>query len=121
MDVEHYMLEVGQRAKTASSLIAKVGTKKKNHALLAIASSLNEAKETILAANAIDIEVGQKRGLSPALLDRLAISEENFTTQLDIRFPIRYSKLGQNLIGNSNTNQQSFHRITGSKTMRFRI
>jgi glutamate-5-semialdehyde dehydrogenase len=83
MNVEQYMLEVGQRARAASSLVAKADTSVKNATLLAIADALLAAKEDILAANALDMEAGRKRGLEPALLDRLAISEQSFATMIE--------------------------------------
>jgi glutamate-5-semialdehyde dehydrogenase len=83
MNVEQYMLEVGQRARAASSLVAKADTSVKNATLLAIADALLVAKEEILAANALDMEAGRKRGLEPALLDRLAISEQSFATMIE--------------------------------------
>ena len=83
MNVEQYMLEVGQRARAASSLVAKADTSVKNATLLAIADALLAAKEEILAANALDMEAGRKRGLEPALLDRLAISEQSFATMIE--------------------------------------
>ena len=83
MNVEQYMLEVGQRARAASSLVAKADTSVKNATLLAIADALLAAKEEILAANAQDMEASRKRGLEPALLDRLAISEQSFASMIE--------------------------------------
>jgi glutamate-5-semialdehyde dehydrogenase len=83
MNVEQYMLEVGQRARAASSLVAKADTSVKNATLLAIADALLAAKEEILAANTLDMEAGRQRGLEPALLDRLAISEQSFATMIE--------------------------------------
>jgi glutamate-5-semialdehyde dehydrogenase len=83
MNVEQYMRAVGQRARAASSLIAKAETSVKNAALLAIADALLVAKEDILAANVKDMDAGHKRGLEPALLDRLAISEHSFALMIE--------------------------------------
>jgi glutamate-5-semialdehyde dehydrogenase len=83
MNVEQYMREVGQRARAASSLIAKAETSVKNSALLAIADALLAAKKDILAANVMDMDAGHKRGLEPALLDRLAISEQSFALMVE--------------------------------------
>jgi glutamate-5-semialdehyde dehydrogenase len=83
MNVEQYMRAVGQRARAASSLIAKAETSVKNAALLAIADALLVAKKDILAANVKDMDAGHKRGLEPALLDRLAISEHSFALMIE--------------------------------------
>lgn len=48
---------------------------KKNAALAIIADELEANLETILAANAKDIELGRDAGLSDALLDRLLLNE----------------------------------------------
>jgi glutamate-5-semialdehyde dehydrogenase len=83
MNVEQYMLEVGQRARAASSLIAKAETSVKNAALLAIADALLAAKAEILTANKQDMEAGRHRGLESALLDRLEMSEQSFALMIE--------------------------------------
>jgi glutamate-5-semialdehyde dehydrogenase len=83
MNVEQYMLEVGQRARAASSLIAKAETSVKNAALLAIADELLAAKTEILTANRLDMDAGRKRGLESALLDRLEMSEQSFALMIE--------------------------------------
>lgn len=67
--------QMGSRAKTASRILSGVSTKEKNNALLAIAALLEQEKETILAANAIDVEKGIENGTSPAMIDRLKLTE----------------------------------------------
>ena len=83
MNVEQYMLEVGQRARAASSLIAKAETSVKNAALSAIADALLAAKTEVLAANKLDMDAGRQRGLEPALLDRLEMSEQSFALMIE--------------------------------------
>ena len=67
--------QMGSRAKEASRILSGVSTKQKNDALLAIASLLEQEKEAILAANAIDVEKGIENGTSPAMIDRLKLTE----------------------------------------------
>jgi glutamate-5-semialdehyde dehydrogenase len=83
MNVEQYMLEVGQRARAASSLIAKAETSVKNAALSAIADALLAAKTEVLTANKLDMDAGRQRGLEPALLDRLEMSEQSFALMIE--------------------------------------
>ena len=67
--------ELGRRAKEASYVLARATTEQKNAALLAIADALDANSEAILAENCIDLEAGQKNGLSDALLDRMSLQK----------------------------------------------
>jgi glutamate-5-semialdehyde dehydrogenase len=66
---------MGENAKTASRILATLTTDKKNKALLAIADEIEAQSETILAANALDIEDAKAKGLSDYLVDRLLLNE----------------------------------------------
>ncbi|MDO4450679.1 MAG: glutamate-5-semialdehyde dehydrogenase [Moraxella sp.] len=77
-DLATYMSEVGQKAKTAAALLARADTKTKNHALTCIKNQIIAHKDEILSANAQDVQNGKDKGLEPALLDRLVISEKVF-------------------------------------------
>jgi glutamate-5-semialdehyde dehydrogenase len=63
-------------AKRASRELATLGSDVKASALHAIADALIASSETILEANARDLEAGERNGLSDALLDRLALDEQ---------------------------------------------
>jgi glutamate-5-semialdehyde dehydrogenase len=63
-------------AKRASLELATLGSDVKAAALRAIADALIGCSETILEANARDLEAGERNGLSDALLDRLALDEQ---------------------------------------------
>jgi glutamate-5-semialdehyde dehydrogenase len=62
-------------AKRASRELAALGSDVKDAALHAIADALTASSETILQANARDLQDGERSGLSEALLDRLALDE----------------------------------------------
>ncbi len=66
---------MGQAAKEAAFHLATTPTAQKNRALAIIADELEANVETILAANAKDIEKGREMGLTDALLDRLLLNE----------------------------------------------
>lgn len=66
---------MGKAAKEAAFHLATASTAQKNAALAIIADELEANLETILAANAKDIELGRDAGLSDALLDRLLLNE----------------------------------------------
>ncbi|MFA4859082.1 MAG: glutamate-5-semialdehyde dehydrogenase [Candidatus Margulisiibacteriota bacterium] len=67
------ILTKAHRAKAAAFAMATIGTSIKNAALDNIAAALEKYAADILAANAIDMEAGEKKELSRALLDRLAL------------------------------------------------
>jgi glutamate-5-semialdehyde dehydrogenase len=69
--LETRLLALGRAARAAARVLATAPTEAKNRALLAAAASLRERRDEILAANARDLEAA--RGLSAALLDRLAL------------------------------------------------
>jgi len=75
MDIKRYMTEVGQRARSASRILAKTSTRPKNAALLAMAEILEQSTPQLLQANAKDLAAGREQGLDEALLDRLALNE----------------------------------------------
>ncbi len=63
-------------AKAAARELALVSSAVKNRALLAIADALVARTPEILEANARDLEAGRENGLSPALMDRLALDQQ---------------------------------------------
>ncbi len=60
-------------AKRASRVLATLGADVKNRALEGIADALVQRTAEILEANGRDLQAGREAGLSPALLDRLAL------------------------------------------------
>jgi glutamate-5-semialdehyde dehydrogenase len=67
--------DICQGARSASRVLATLGSSVKDEALEAIAAALIDSTEQILEANARDLEAGEASGLSDALLDRLALDE----------------------------------------------
>ncbi len=74
MDLEQQIEAMGKAAKTASRKLATAPTPLKNNALTQAAVQLRKQSEVLLAANAHDVELGKKNGLSSALLDRLPLT-----------------------------------------------
>jgi glutamate-5-semialdehyde dehydrogenase len=62
-------------AKRASQVLATLGSGVKDAGLNAVADALVEHSAAILEANRLDLEAGRDAGLTPALLDRLALDE----------------------------------------------
>jgi glutamate-5-semialdehyde dehydrogenase len=75
MDIKTYMRDVGRQAREAARAIARADTNQKNKALLAMAAAIERDGGKLLAANALDMDAARARGLEPALLDRLALTD----------------------------------------------
>ncbi|MDD6988437.1 glutamate-5-semialdehyde dehydrogenase [Ruminococcus sp.] len=73
---------MGAKAKKASRFLMTAGSKK-DEALNAIAKALRENADKIIKANDIDIENGEKAGLTKSLLDRLKLTEERINGMAD--------------------------------------
>jgi len=74
LDVEAYMLRLGQQARQASRQMAAASTAAKNTALLAMADAIDASRETLHLANEQDLQQGREKGLDAAMLDRLALT-----------------------------------------------
>lgn len=76
-DINSYMQTLGQNARAASALMATATRGDKDAALFSIAARLEASASELIAANAKDLEKGVANGLEPALLDRLAITQDS--------------------------------------------
>jgi glutamate-5-semialdehyde dehydrogenase len=65
-----------RRARVAATTLALLRRSDKDGALAAIADALRANADTILAANAEDLEAGRRSGMLSSLLDRLALSRD---------------------------------------------
>ena len=72
--VLEYMAGLGREARAASRVIARATTAVKNTALLATAGAIEAAADSLIAANALDLQAGRDNGLDEAMIDRLAIT-----------------------------------------------
>jgi glutamate-5-semialdehyde dehydrogenase len=75
-EIKSHIVELGKRARAASRAMARAGTGVKNTALVKIAEAIETARENIKLENHRDLETGVARGLEPALLDRLKLTDE---------------------------------------------
>ena len=66
---------IGAAAKAASRVIGTSSAKTRDAALRAIAAALEARSEEIFAANEKDLAAARENGMSPAMLDRLALNE----------------------------------------------
>lgn len=77
------LMALACRAKAAERVLALADTETKNKALCTAADALQAAAAEIIAENAEDLRVGKENGLTTALLDRLALSEERIAGMAD--------------------------------------
>jgi glutamate-5-semialdehyde dehydrogenase len=75
-DVRAAMRAVGREARAAARKLANAPAGTKNRALTAAALALRKRSAEILAANARDLADAKARGLSAALIDRLALDSD---------------------------------------------
>ncbi|BBF42289.1 gamma-glutamyl phosphate reductase [Lachnospiraceae bacterium KM106-2] len=71
-----YLEQIGQRAKAASTALAKLTQNEKNHGLMAIAKALTEQSDELIRANQLDIQAAKENGMKESLIDRLTLTEE---------------------------------------------
>jgi glutamate-5-semialdehyde dehydrogenase len=70
---------IAQAAKQASHQIAVLSTALKNQALLTLADELHKKKPLLKEANEKDLRDAEDKGLSPALIDRLTLTDQVIT------------------------------------------
>lgn len=81
--VQDYMTTLGRQARQASKALAKANTGTKNQALLAMARVIDDQRGTLKQANQRDLEAGQAKGLEPAMLDRLALTDARIDAMIE--------------------------------------
>ncbi|MEC7291184.1 MAG: glutamate-5-semialdehyde dehydrogenase [Pseudomonadota bacterium] len=75
-DLHQTLLDMGTRARAASAALAKAGPDARTKAIGAMADALVAAERSILAANVRDLAGGKDKGLSAAMMDRLALDPD---------------------------------------------
>ena len=71
-----YIETLGAAAKKAAAYTSALKAAEKNAVLSTIAEKLRADTDTILAANAVDIENAKKNGMTASLIDRLTLTRE---------------------------------------------
>jgi glutamate-5-semialdehyde dehydrogenase len=77
------LLTKAQRLKKAAKTLAIRSANEKNEALAMVADALIEQKEWILQENEKDVVIGKEHGLSPALIDRLQLTDKRIMQIVD--------------------------------------
>ena len=83
MDTTAYMHQLGRQARSASRAMARASSATRNRALALIADAIEREAGALRAANALDLDAARAAGLAPALLDRLALSDQAIATMVE--------------------------------------
>ena len=75
MSIQNTVASLAVDAKKAAREVASLSTTSKNNVLIRMSEALKEQKEYIQAENEKDLAAGREKGLSAAMLDRLALSD----------------------------------------------
>lgn len=75
MSVEATVVEMATQAKRAARKVAAATTDQKNRVLASIAAHLESRAESIQSENRRDVDRAREMGLSPAMIDRLTITD----------------------------------------------
>ena len=76
MDIRQTVLERAARAKEAARAVARADAALRDQALRHMASALRASAGRIKEANALDMQNGEQKGLSSAMLDRLRLDDK---------------------------------------------
>ncbi|MFO7751411.1 MAG: glutamate-5-semialdehyde dehydrogenase [Desulfobacteraceae bacterium] len=79
MTTEKTIIAIAQKAKEASRKIAAADSEQKNQTLALIGEKLKHSEEKIQAANRKDLELAREKGMAPAMVDRLKITDATIT------------------------------------------
>ena len=81
-DIHSLVVDIGKKAREASRSLAVASSLQKKEALIFGAESLKENTENILEQNKKDLDFGEAKGLSNALMDRLLLNEERIGSMI---------------------------------------
>ena len=75
LDIADYMLRLGRQARAAGRALSGVSANARTRGLRQMAVALRTNVEAILEANLTDVAAAKEKGLSEAMVDRLALTE----------------------------------------------
>ena len=75
MNIAEQIAKIAASARAASFAMARLSSTAKNDLLMKMAAALIKNASQLIAENRIDLENGEKKGLSGAMLDRLMLDE----------------------------------------------
>jgi glutamate-5-semialdehyde dehydrogenase len=83
MNIKEIIHNIALDARKAAGVMRSLTTEQKNAALIAIADELEKRSSEIYAANAEDVKLAKKNGLSAAMIDRLTLTPARFASMVD--------------------------------------
>jgi len=83
VDIERYVTELGQAARTAAEVLACADPEMKNLALVNIGKAIDAQRGIIKTENSRDMLAGKSAGLDEAMLDRLLLSDARIDAMID--------------------------------------
>lgn len=81
--LEATMLELGRRARAAAATLAFADPALKVKALHAAADAIDDRRDDIMSANALDMRAAGGRGISKAFLDRLLLTDKRIDAMIE--------------------------------------
>ncbi len=82
-DITGMMDAIGRNARRAAQELASATAERKHAALIAAADAVRKRSDEIIKANALDLDYGRAKGLSPAMMDRLMLDEARIQGIID--------------------------------------
>lgn len=82
-NLDQYMQQLGEQAKSSAAILALAQPAAKNDALNAIAEALLDQRDALKTANEIDLQQGRQDGLDDAMLDRLALDDSRIDAMVE--------------------------------------
>ena len=76
------MAELGLKARAAARVLAFASSESKQAALIGAARAIDERRDDILSANALDMAAAEKKGISKAFLDRLQLTDKRIDAMI---------------------------------------
>lgn len=104
-----------QLAKKTTRFLGNLSTREKNQVLIHMAEELEKNQKEIISANQIDLQKGKEQGLTPSLLDRLALDSKRI---LNMANGLRQIEELSDPIGNL---LEEIHRPNGLRIMKLRV
>ncbi|WP_439599483.1 glutamate-5-semialdehyde dehydrogenase [Devosia sp.] len=83
VDLSTVMLELGRRARAAAAVLAFAFPESKVKALHAAADAIDDRRDDILSANALDMHAAEGKGISKAFLDRLQLNDKRIDAMIE--------------------------------------
>ncbi|MEL6584554.1 MAG: glutamate-5-semialdehyde dehydrogenase [Pseudomonadota bacterium] len=83
MNVSEVMAGIGRAAREAATVLASATAERKHAALIAASEAVWKNRAQILEANEKDMAYGAEKGLSPAMMDRLLLTEDRLRGVID--------------------------------------